>query len=64
MKKKTDRARTSTINYYSKNIEKERERKRVDYPNEKYRLNDYSFRSPFCIFLLNTKQHILYKETF
>ena len=35
-----ERARTSTIKYYFKNIEK-RERKRVDNHNKKYRLNKY-----------------------
>ena len=37
---KAERARTSTRNYYYKNIEKEGERTRVDYHNKKkYRLN-------------------------
>ena len=48
-------------------ILKKRERKRVDYHSQKYRLNNYSLDYhlwiTIVIFRLSIRQHILYKET-
>ena len=62
MKKQTEQATISTRNHYLKTIEKERERTRVDYHNNKYRLN-YCFLTTICIVILNIRHHILYTET-